>query len=132
MPNECWNNFTITSIGNPEELNTLIDNEFKHKVNDKYEYNANVSTVKKGKCGVYITITSDWQPNFEWLEGLPTKYTSCWIKNEWYEEGGLAGVWIGFMEGDQKNVSYLDWIDLSIEAKQYLFEDETHNVFGLL
>ena len=127
MPNECWNNFTITSIGNPEELKTLIDTEFKHIVNDKYEYNVNVSNVKKGKHGIYITVTSDWQPDFEWLEGLPTKYPSCWVKNEWYEEGGLTGVWIGFMEGDKKNVSYLDWIDLSIEAKQYLFEDEMHN-----
>ena len=35
MPNDCYNNLTITSFDNPTELHTLIQNEF---MNDDHIY----------------------------------------------------------------------------------------------
>ena len=55
MPNDCWNYITITSQ-NPEELNTLLQNEIKnyHQVDIK----------QKGKNGVigmdYMLCSGFW------------------------------------------------------------------------
>ena len=117
MPNDCWNYVTITSQ-NPEELNTLLQNEIKnyHQVDIK----------KKGKNGVIMRIWSPWAPNFEWFSGLLDNYPGCWIKNEWDEEGGMAGVWVGFIdENREKNIRSLEWKDLCLEEKYYLFLPDT-------
>ena len=102
MPNDCWNRITITceNIEFTEELNNLIINELKHKEDDKYVY--------------------------EWLDGLLDKYPNCWIKNEWSEEGGFAGVWIGFVKDNEKIIKQLTWDDICLEGKHCLFtlEDE--------
>ena len=58
----------------------------------------------------------------ELLEHLYSKYSNCWIKNEWSEEGGLAGVWAGGCKGGKKEeIRQLVWEDLCMEAKYEYF-----------
>lgn len=127
MPNDCWNHVTIT-CQNPEavgELNNLIINELKHKEDDKYVYHETVDMLKRGARGIIFDIWSAWNPNYGWLEGLLDKYPNCWIKNEWYEEGGFAGVWVGFVNNNnEKIIKDLQWDDICIEGKAYLFNHD--------
>jgi hypothetical protein len=46
----------------------------------------------------------------------------CWIKNEWIEEGGTTGVYVGgYLNGSKVETKSLEWIDLTIEARHYCF-----------
>lgn len=123
MPNDCWNNVTITCKNKEitDELNNLINNELKYKKDDKYIYNESVDMIKCGTRGIIFKLWSSWNPNYEWFESLLDKYPNCWIKNEWSEEGGTAGVWIGFVNNNNKIIKKLIWDDLSLEDMYYLF-----------
>ena len=49
-----------------------------------------------------------------------------WVKNEWDEEGGMAGVWVGFVgEDNEKQIQEMHWRDLCIEEKVYFFKEDT-------
>jgi hypothetical protein len=128
MPNDCWNHITITCENREftEELNNLVINELKHKEDDKYIYLETVDMLKRGTRGIIFNLWSAWNPDYEWLESLLEKYPNCWIKNEWSEEGGFAGVWIGYFKNDEKIIQQLTWDDICLEGREYLFtmEDE--------
>jgi len=119
MPNYCWNLITIISNINPGELKTLITNEFENVVGGMIQYNCEI--LKKGRRGIVLRKWSLWEPNFEWLEELLDKYPCCWIKNNWYEESGRSGVWVGYVEDDKKKIKRMEWEDLSVEEKQFFF-----------
>ena len=129
MPNDCWNHMTITceNLEAVGELNNLIFNELKHEEGNKRVYHETVNMIKRGTRGIIFDIWSAWNPNYEWLESLLDKYPNCWIKNEWSEEGGFAGVWIGCVnKNNEKVIKELQWDDICIEGKACLFnlEDE--------
>jgi hypothetical protein len=112
MPNDCWNHLTIT-CDNPDELTELILNEIK-------DHHQSVIR-KRGEKGVIMRTWSPWAPDFVWLSQLLDKYPDCWIKNEWDEEGGMAGVWVGYVSKDEKIIKQMDWVDLCLEEKHFLF-----------
>jgi len=118
---------TIT-CENPQvenEVNNLVINELQYEKDGVYIYHDNVEMIKKGRRGIKFNLWSAWTPDYEWLESLLKKYPDCWIKNEWSEEGGLAGVWIGFIDKNNEEViKELTWDDICIEGKLYLFMDE--------
>jgi hypothetical protein len=128
MPNDCWNNLTITSHDDPDELDNLIQNEFKHlDPTGEYVYNETIEPIVRGRRGIRVILTTSWSPDFEWLEGLLTKYPSCWIKNEWSEEGGFAGVWVGCINGNEQEIKHLEWADICIEGKHEYFYYNRNN-----
>ena len=122
MPNDCWNNITIT-CDDLEELNNLFINELTREEGPDYEeefyYYKNIHIEKRCLKGAKIRQLTAWTPDYEWLESLLTKYPNCWIKNEWNEEGGNAGVWVG---SAKKEIQSMQWEDLSIEANHYIFD----------
>jgi|LauGreDrversion2_5_1035112.scaffolds.fasta_scaffold59149_2 hypothetical protein len=127
MPNDCWSHITITCENREavDELNNLIINELKHTEEDKYVYHETVNMLKRGTRGIIFEIWSAWHPDYEWLESLLEKYPNCWVKNEWSEEGGFAGVWVGFMNNNkEKIIKDLQWDDICIEGKACLFQLE--------
>lgn len=112
MPNDCWNHLTITA--NADELTNII-NGFK----DVPEWA--IKIFEQGVEAVYMKLWSAWTPDFAMLENLLAKYPSCWIKNEWSEEGGKAGVWIGTMLSGEKQISRMEWDDMCIEERMHRF-----------
>lgn len=118
MPNDCWNHITIT-CENPnvtDELNNLVVNELQYET---------FEMIKQGRRGIIFNVWTPWAPDYEWLESLLDKYPNCWIKNEWCEEGGLAGVWVGFINHkNEKEIKDFTWDDICIEGKVYLFMNE--------
>ena len=110
MPNDCWNRMTVT--GTKDVIDLFFVEEFKGVPEWAHEI------FVKGVEGLQFKLWSRWQPDFEWLEGLLIKYPGIWVKNLWYEEGGLAGVWIGSAE---KGIKRLDWEDVCIEENAHRF-----------
>ena len=115
MPNDCWNNLTIASHDNPTQLINLMENEFIGKKIEKIH--------TQGKQGVKLLLWSAWKPDFKWLKSLVEKYPECWIKNEWNEEGGKAGVWVGgsLYKGNPSKIQSLEWDDICIEGENLYF-----------
>jgi hypothetical protein len=122
MPNDCWNNITII-CEDSKELDKLFINELTREEDRDYGiefyYYKNITIQKKCFNGIIFQQLTSWKPQYEWLESLLTKYPNCWVKNEWNEEGGIAGVWVGSVKNGIQSMS---WEDLSIEAKYYIFD----------
>jgi hypothetical protein len=125
MPNDCWNHMTIT-CEDPEELTRLVQNELQEKGElCKWVFHDTIEMIKRGAKGIMFRQWTPWNPNYDWLENLLTKYPLCWIKNEWDEEGGMAGVWVGYTnKNDEQIVQKMMWRDLCIEEKHFLFLEE--------
>jgi hypothetical protein len=116
MPNDCTNIITII-CKNQENLSKFI----KNYNSENHEI---VKILKQGKYGIILNLWSAWKPDYEWTEKLLNTYEDFWIKNAWHEEGGMAGVWIGFTTEDNEiDIKHLTWRDLSIEEEYYLLND---------
>lgn len=120
MPNECTNYITIT-CKHENVLNKLVCDNLQFYDGNNYVYKEHVKMIKRGHRGIYFSMYSAWQPDYKWLESLLEKYPDCWIKNEWQEEGGLAGYWIGYFDENEQVINDSCWRDLSIEERHYLF-----------
>ncbi len=123
MPNDCNNIITII-CKNQDNLHNFIQNDLQEIKNYNSEYNEIIRILKQGKCGIIFKLWSAWNPDYEFLESLLKKYPDFWVKNEWHEEGGMAGVWVGFTKEDNKiDIQRLTWSDLSIEEEYYFLND---------
>jgi hypothetical protein len=123
MPNDCTNIITII-CKNQENFSKFIENELQTIKNYNSEHHEIVKILKQGKYGIILNLWSAWKPDYEWLENLLKTYEDFWIKNEWHEEGGMAGVWIGFTKEDNEiDIQHLIWKDLSIEEEYYFLND---------
>ena len=122
MPNDCSNIITITSH-NEELLNNFIQNELNPIEMHNTKHHEVIKIYKRGSYGIVFKLWSAWSPDYNWLEDMLNKYQEFWIKNEWHEEGGMAGVWVGFVKDNEHIINKLTWSDLSIEEEHHLFSD---------
>ena len=125
MPNDCTNIITIT-CKNTESLNRFIETELEviRLHNDKY--NEFIKILQKGKFGVVFRLWTAWNPDYKWLKHTLELYPEFWIKNEWHEEAGMAGVWVGYTkENDEpviKSFMYLPlFLDFTISFFKFFF-----------
>lgn len=113
MPNECLNHITIVCHENPEQLQQLHDNELNQKNHD---------ILHKSEQGIIVNTWTSWNPSYEWLDALVKAYPQCWVKNEWEEEGGTAGVYVnGSLIGEKVERLSVNWNDICIEGKSQYF-----------
>ena len=115
MPNDCWNNITITCIQDQftiEEDATELTN-----LVDELQHNKTIKIKERGRRGIRFSVWSANEPDFEWLKSLLNKYPNCWVKNEWGEEGGGAGVWIGYVKDNEHIIKELEWNDICTEGQ---------------
>jgi hypothetical protein len=115
MPNECNNYITIKFKYQNERVD--FENDFlkNFKGWDK-------KIIRKGTLGIVVRVITDWEPNFEWLKKILNDHPDCWIKDDWIEEGGIAGVWIGqYGDNGIKFIDEMKWNDLCIEEMALLF-----------
>lgn len=107
----------MTIVASEEELTQILnDQRFK----DAPDWALKIKHV--GVRGAILDLWSRWNPDYEWMEGLIDKYTSAWIKDEWTEQGGNAGVWIGSRKTGEKVIQGLEWEDMCIEEQADVFE----------
>ena len=121
MPNDCCN--TITIVSNQDDLITLMHNELMYtNIKNKLIFHDHITLIEQGEKGIKIKCWSAWKPNFEWLSKMIHSYKSCWIKNEWYEESGMGGIWIGQNTDYGPTITNYAWSDLSIEEEYAYFK----------
>ena len=116
MPNVCSNYFTVVS-GDAVELQSLVTHELTREEGAEH-YFKNIIFTKKCPYGIQFRQDTKWRPDFEWMQRAIVKYPNCWVKNEWIEEGGTAGVWVGSLTN---GIQSMTWEDLCIEAKHQIF-----------
>lgn len=123
MPNDCTNIITII-CKNKETLNHFIETELEVIRLHNDEHNEFIKILKQGKFGVVFRLWTPWNPDYDWLKNTLELHPEFWIKNEWHEEAGMAGVWVGFTkENDEPVIESFIWKDLSIEEEYYLLND---------
>jgi hypothetical protein len=118
MPNDCWNNIIFVSEHNSNELTDLFTKEIESKNSPEERLQIDY----KGTNGIKFKLWSAWGADSDWFKELIQKYPNCWIKNDWYEEGGGAGIFIGgFLNGEKQETIIKEWDELPIEGiSQYL------------
>lgn len=124
----------MTITGTNEDLDLLMEGEFKGVPDWALMIKA------RGRGGgfgpeapdggaIRFKLWSRWAPDFDWLASLLTKYPSCWVKNEWSEEGGMAGVWIGTGASEARRgtgeplIERFEWDDMCIEEECARFKN---------
>jgi hypothetical protein len=115
MPNDCWNDMTIT--GFESDITSFFENELKDVPESALKMKV------RGVKGLIFSLWSPSRPDFKWLESLFKKYPSIWVKNEWSEEGGLAGVWVGTEMYGELKIDQMVWTDLCLEEKVACFRE---------
>tara|TARA_Y100000389_G_C17256207_1_gene410639 strand:- start:281 stop:634 length:354 start_codon:yes stop_codon:yes gene_type:complete len=117
MPNDCWN--TITIKGNEQQIKGIYNNHLLKFINMGQN-----KLIQRGKQAIKVIIWSAWKPDGVLLNLLKDKYPTIWIKNEWNEEGGMAGVWIynNLHNLEQKEIREFVWNDMCLEEYDYVFK----------
>jgi hypothetical protein len=87
MPNDCWN--TITLKATNEQIREILTTEFT----DVPPWAFRILQV--GHEALICKLWSAWRPDKSRINNLLNKYNGLWVKDEWTEEGGLAGVIVG-------------------------------------
>lgn len=128
MPNDCWNYMTFICEKNEKEskeLELLFNREFEEKKIPE----RGLIIHYKGCNGIQLSVWSAWGADYEWLNELLKKYPNCWIKNQWYEEGGGSGLFVGgFLNGIKQKTIETSWDELPIEGLSlYLGGDKAIN-----
>ena len=123
MPNDCNNIITII-CKNTESLNKFIETELEAIKLHNGEYSRFTQVLKQGTFGVVFRLLTPWNPDYKWLKNILELHPEFWIKNEWHEEAGMAGTWIGYTnENDEPIIDSFIWKDLSIEEEYYFLND---------
>ncbi len=159
MPNHCV--CKVTVIGHKEDLDEFEEHQlsFQHFVPRPVEAEADWYTWNVQHWGtkweawdyelkerdenfLIVEFTTAWSPPIAFFEALLQRYPRCWLKCSFHEEGGMAGVWIGFIkdksprsqselgfikEGSVKS-KYLLWSEpeprLTTDGKIYIADEE--------
>jgi hypothetical protein len=87
MPNDCWN--TITLKATNEQIREILTTEFT----DVPPWAFRVLQV--GQEALICKLWSAWRPDKSRINNLLNKYNGLWVKDEWTEEGGGAGIIVG-------------------------------------
>ena len=125
MPNDCTNIITII-CKNQEMLNEFIEKELEDIKKHNDQYNEVIKILKQGKFGIFFKLWSPWNPDYDWLKNTLSLHPEFWIKNEWREEAGMAGVWIGYTTDNKEPIiESFTWKDLSIEEEYYFLNDNS-------
>ena len=103
MPNTCVN--VITLKATQAQIETILTCEFTDVPRWAFQI------IRIGKESIMFKIWSPWTPNKDLINRLVMNYPGLWLKNEWNEEGGNAGVIVGNAE----HLKDLEWNEGCIE-----------------
>lgn len=75
-----------------------------------------------------VEFVTAWAPPVAFFEALLLKYPRCWLKCTFHEEGGIAGVWIGWVKAGTVKSKYMFWNEpearLTTQGEIYIADDE--------
>ena len=109
MPNDCWNNITIYASNS--QIRTILLNEFCSVPAWAF------SLDQVGEEALQFRLWSPDAPAREFMDLLWNNYEGLWMKNEWSEEGGGAGVIVG----RKMDAQSFEWREGCIEESGHRF-----------
>ena len=151
MPNYCWSKVRIGA--DPDTITVLKDAEFSFEKllpQPEFEPIADVSGEDDrwytwrydnwgtkwdrndyklehwGQGALDMKFTTAWCPPTEFFKNLIQKYPDIWLKCDWNEEGGMAGIFIGWMDKESNTVKVeeLTWEDWCLEEYADRFQND--------
>jgi hypothetical protein len=126
MSYNCLNKITLVSdkLDTSYEMDLFI-NDLREQFSNENATYKNLYILQRGTRGIIFNFCNMWNGgDFKWLEKLLDKYRHCWVKNEWYENNGMSGVWVGSINKyNQKEVKQMSWNDLPQSEKKMYFID---------
>jgi hypothetical protein len=109
MPNDCWNNITIYASNS--QIRAILLNEFCSVPEWAF------SLIQVGEEALQFRLWSPDAPAREFMALLWNNYEGLWMKNEWSEEGGGAGVIVG----RKMDAQSFEWTEGCIEEIGHRF-----------
>ena len=78
----------------------------------------------------HIVFSLDYrnEPIYEQMEMLLNKYPKCWMKNEYENELGYCGIWVGRYQHGKPEIQKLKWSEPTIE--ELVHETDFSRTFG--
>lgn len=141
MPNNCFNHVRLS--GKESTIALLAASEFSFDVlcpvsesqSDSREQQerswgtkwnrSDYNVVNKGKNVLDLEFVTAWTSPYLMYKHLLRTYPDLWLMCEWKEEGGYAGVFVGYTKPDEGLVTKdLKWEDWSLEEHYYLFKEQ--------
>lgn len=134
MPNDCWCEVRIGA--DSERINFFFETEFSFEKlrpfpigsdEDWHEWNhtnwgskwdrTRYLLIRRGEKGMEIKFTTAWSPPTELFKYLVETYHDVWIRCDWSEEGGLAGVFVVRWNEEKNEIEITDssWLDWCME-----------------
>lgn len=154
MPNHCT--CKVTVIGHKEDLDEFEEHQlsFQHFVprlaNAEVEAEADWYTWNVQHWGtkweawdyemrardenfLVVEFTTAWSPPVAFFETLLHRYPRCWLKCTFHEEGGMAGVWIGWVKAGVVKSKHMVWEEpearLTTDGEIYIPDGEEEHEF---
>ena len=141
MPNDCWCKVRIAA--DKEQITTFCETDFSFEKlrprpvseEDWYQWNidnwgtkwdrSNYKLVHKGEMGLEMKFTTAWAPPYDLFYYLVETHHDVWIKCDWSEEGGQAGVIILRWDDEEKRVAIknMEWDDWCLEEWAHRMRD---------
>ena len=147
MPNDCWCDVRIGA--HEETIQMLVEAKFSfEKLRpkpqgvdwydwciknwgtkwDRYEY----KVVRQGQAGLELRFTTAWVPPFTLFDYLVETYHDIWIRCDWSEEGGKAGVYVSRWNSQKNKAEVVNtaWMDWPMDEYMYrMANDDTKSYF---
>lgn len=146
MPNHCWNKIRLCAKS--ETIQILKEAEFSFEKlhpephfeplqdlsgQDLRWYNWRIENwgckwdrfdyklEDEGQAALILNFTTAWGPPYKIFVYLLEKYPDLWLKCDWSEEGGMAGLFIGRTKEGKVEVQKMKWPDWCMEEWSYNF-----------
>lgn len=112
MPNDCWNHITLK--GTNDQIRRILAEDLQGVP----EWALRIRQV--GREALIFHLWSPNAPAEEFLTNLFNKHEGIWLKNEWNEEGGWAGVTVGTKDSLER----LTWNEGCMEEWAHRLSDD--------
>ena len=145
MPNHCTCHVTV--IGHQEDIDIFAEHQlsFAHFVPRPAEAEADWYTWNVQHWGTKweawdyqmnfqeenlldVEFVTAWAPPVAFFEALLLKYPRCWLKCIFHEEGGMAGVWVGWVKAGVVKSKHMMWDEpeprLTTDGQIYIADAE--------
>lgn len=100
-----------------EETGLLFDTEDPELLHIGKRFFGKDQIKIKHRSPKYLVVSYEYRnlPVYQYLSALLQRYPKCWMKNEFFTDQGICGVWIARMTKGQINEQEQAWTELCYE-----------------
>lgn len=69
----------------------------------------------EGELALIVNFTAAWAPPYAFFESLLQRFPDLWLQCQWDEEGGMAGIFVGYTKDEKVEIKEMEWPDWCME-----------------